>query len=207
MQKIIFKTFFFDVSAFLLFAFFLFYAGCSCKPCQEQDESQIPLSVLKRSDQFIISKTGDEFFKKFITIDFSQSKHIESNYLMVYKFYMPEKPFVDGQIRFTADSTGKVLNQYEVVGIPDCNSNPIDCDFVVDEKIARQIATENGLPKGIKDWKVDFVWEAKYNKYVWNLFSTLKENKNEANYRAEGEQIVIDPNNASVIYQNSWKIN
>ncbi|HMN24402.1 MAG TPA: hypothetical protein PKE38_07875 [Ignavibacteriaceae bacterium] len=207
MKKIIFKTFFFDVFAFLLFAFFLFYAGCSCKPCQEQDESQIPLSILKKSDQFIVSKTGDEFFKKYITIDFNQSKHIESNYLMVYKFYMPEKPFVDELIRFTADSTGKVLNQYEVVGIPDCNANQYDCDFVVDENTARQIATEYGLPKGIKDWKVDFVWEAKYNKYVWNLFSTLKENKSADNYRAEGEQIVIDPNNASVIYQNRWKIN
>ncbi|HRN27140.1 MAG: hypothetical protein IT276_09080 [Ignavibacteriaceae bacterium] len=207
MKKIIFKTFFFDVFAFLLFAFFLFYAGCSCKPCQEQDESQIPLSILKKSDQFIVSKTGDEFFKKYITIDFNQSKHIESNYLMVYKFYMPEKLFVDELIRFTADSTGKVLNQYEVVGIPDCNANQYDCDFVVDENTARQIATEYGLPKGIKDWKVDFVWEAKYNKYVWNLFSTLKENKSADNYRAEGEQIVIDPNNASVIYQNSWKIN
>ncbi len=207
MKKIIFKTFFFDVFAFLLFAFFLFYAGCSCKPCQEQDESQIPLSILKKSDQFIVSKTGDEFFKKYITIDFNQSKHIESNYLMVYKFYMPEKLFVDELIRFTADSTGKVLNQYEVVGIPDCNANQYDCDFVVDENTARQIATEYGLPKGIKDWKVDFVWEAKYNKYVWNLFSTLKENKSADNYRAEGEQIVIDPNNASVIYQNRWKIN
>ena len=120
---------------------------------------------------------------------------------------MPEKPFVDELIRFTVDSTGKVLNQYEVVGIPDCNANQFDCDFVVDENTARQIAAENGLPKGIKDWKVDFVWVAKYNKYVWNLFSTLKENKNVDNYRAEGEQIVIDPNNASVIYQNSWKIN
>ena len=207
MKKIIFKTFSFDVFGFLLFTLFLFYTGCSCKPCQEQDESQVPLNVLKKSDQFIISKTSDVFFKKYIAVDFNQSKHIEPNYLMIYKFYMPEKPFVDGLIRFTVDSTGKVLNQYEVVGIPDCNANQYDCDFVVDEKIARQIAVENGLPKGIKDWKVDFVWEAKYNKYVWNLFSTLKENKNEENYRAEGEQIVIDPNNASVIYQNSWMIN
>jgi hypothetical protein len=65
------------------------------------------LGVLKKADQFIISKTGDDFFKKYITVDFSQSKHIEPNYLMVYKFYMPEKPFVDELIRFTVDSTGK----------------------------------------------------------------------------------------------------
>ena len=119
---------------------------------------------------------------------------------------MPEKPFVDESIRFTTDSLGNVLKQFEVVGIPDCNSNLNDCDFVVDEKIAKQIATEYGLPKGIKDWKVDFIWEAKYNKYVWHLFSTLKESKGDFGYRANGEQIVIDPNNASVIFQDSWQI-
>jgi hypothetical protein len=180
--------------------------GCHCVPCSEKEEAQIPLDILKKADQFILSKTGDEFFNKYITADFLQSKQITPNYLMVYKLYMPEKPFVDELIRFTVDSTGKVLMQNEVVGIPDCNVNPMDCDFVVDEKIAKQIATEYGLPKGIKDWKVDFIWEAKYNKYVWHLFSTLKESKGEFGYRADGEQIVIDPNYASVIYQDRWQI-
>ncbi|MDP2362597.1 MAG: hypothetical protein Q8M94_02385 [Ignavibacteria bacterium] len=181
--------------------------GCHCVPCSEKNEPQIPLEILQGADQFIISKTGDEFFKKYIIADLSQSKHISPNYLMVYKFYMPEKSFVDELIRFTVDSTGKVLTQYEVVGIPDCTANPMDCDFVVDEKIAKQIATDNGFPKGIKEWKIDFIWEAKYNKYVWHLFSTLKESQGDFGYRANGEQIVIDPNYASVIYQDSWKIN
>ena len=207
MKNLLLKIFSVDLIIILLFSAFIFYSGCSCKPCQEQEESQIPLNVLKKADQFVLSKTGNEFFKKYITIDFSQSKHIPPNYLMVYKFYMPEKMFVDEVIRFNVDSVGNILKQYEVVGIPDCNANPMDCDFVVDEQIARQIATEYGLPKGIKEWKVDFIWEAKYNKYVWHLLSTLKESKGEFGYRADGEQIVIDPNYASVIYQDSWKIN
>jgi hypothetical protein len=165
------------------------------------------LSVLKKADQFIISKTGDDLFKKYITVDFSLSKHIEPNYLMVYKFYMPEKSFVDEVIRFTVDSTGKVLTQYEVVGIPNCNSNPNYCDFVVDEMIAKQIATQNGVSKGIKDWKTDFVWNSKFNKYVWEIISTTKESKNGDNTPSEGEKIVIDANNSSVLSKDSWKIN
>jgi hypothetical protein len=207
MKKVFFKIFSFDLMILLMLSFILFYNGCSCKTCGDNEEAQIPLDVLKKTDQFIVSKTGNDFFNKYITADFLQSKHIAPNYLMVYKLYMPEKPFVDELIRFTVDSSGNILSQYEIVGIPDCNSNPIDCDFVVDEVIAKQIAAEYGLPKGIKDWKVDFVWEAKYNKYVWHLFSTLKESQGDFGYRADGEQIVIDPNNASVIYQNSWKIN
>jgi hypothetical protein len=187
--------------------FSLLINGCNCIPCNEKEEAQIPLTILKMADQFIISKTGNEFFKKYITVDFSQSKHIPPNYFMVYKFYMPEKSFIDEVIRFNIDSTGKVLTQYEVVGIPDCNANAMECDFIVDEKIARQVATENGLSKGIKDWKVDFVWEAKYNKYIWKIISTNKETILQDHNRAEGELIMIDPTNASVIEKESWRVN
>lgn len=207
MKKIILKSYSFDLLALLIFVGFVFYSGCSCKPCSENENSEIPLNVLKKADSFITSKTGDDFFKKYITIDFSKSKHIEPNYLMVYKFYIPEKPFVDEEIRFTVDSTGKVLTQYEIVGIPDCNSKPSECDFVIDEKIAKQIAAQNGFAKGIMDWKVDFLWDAKYNKYVWQLLSTTSENKDEAGYRGEGEKIIIDANNASVLVKGTWKIN
>jgi hypothetical protein len=195
----------FIVLFIILFSFF--NTGCSCGCGGDNENVEIPLNILRKSDQFIISRTGNEFFKKYITIDFSQSKHIPPNYLMVYKFYIPEKPFVDEIIRFNVDSIGNALKQFEVVGIPECNSNPMNCDFVVDEKIARQIATENGLSKGINDWKVDFVWDANYNKYVWQLLSTIKESQSEFGYRGEGEQISIDPTNASVIDKHSWKIN
>jgi hypothetical protein len=207
MKNLLLKIFSVDLIIIFLFSAFIFYSGCTCKPCQEQEESQIPLNVLKKADQFIISKTGDEFFKKYITIDFLQSKHISPNYLMVYKFYMPEKSFIDEVIRFNTDSLGNVLTQFEVVGIPDCNANSMDCDFIVDEKIAKQIATQNGIAKGIKDWKTDFVWDSKYNKYVWEIHCTIKENKSEDYYRAEGEKIIIDANNSSVLSKDSWKIN
>jgi len=181
--------------------------SCSCKPCQQKEETQIPLNVLQKADQFITSKTGSDFFKKYVTIDFSQSKHINPNYLLVYKFYMPEKSFIDEPIRFTTDSLGNVLKEFEVVGIPDCNSSPADCDFIVDEKTAKQIATQNNLSKGIIDWKTDFVWNTKHNKYVWEIISTSKENKNEEYYRAEGEKIIIDATNAEVLSVDNWKIN
>jgi hypothetical protein len=207
MKRLFVKIFSVDLAISLLFFAFVFYSGCSCKPCTEQEESKIPLSILKKADQFIISKTGEDFFKNYITVDFSQSKHITPNYLMVYRFFMPEKPFVDELIRFNIDSTGNVLTQYEVVGIPDCNADPMNCDFVVDEKIAKQIAVENGLPKGIKDWKVDFIWEAKYNKYIWKILSTSKETNLQDHNRAEGELIIIDPSNAMVIEKESWRVN
>lgn len=187
--------------------FSVLFNGCSCSTCGQKEESQVPENVLQKADQFIISKTGDDFFKKYIIADLLLSKHIAPNYLMVYKFYMPEKPYVDETIRFTVDSVGNVLKQFDVVGIPDCNTYPVNCDFIVDEKIARQIAAENGLSKGINDWKVDFIWDNKYNRYVWSLMSTLKESKGDFGYRADGEKIIIDPNDALVLDKDSWRIN
>lgn len=207
MKNKIFSFFLFDLIIVAGIFIAVSFNSCSCKPCQEKEESQIPLNVLQKADQFIASKTSSDFFKKYITVDFSQSKHLNPNYLLVYKFYMPEKSFVDETIRFTTDSLGNVLKQFEVVGIQECNSNPGDCDFVVDEKIAKQIATQNSLSKGIIDWKSDFVWNAKYNKYVWEIISTSKENKNQEYYRAEGEIIIIDATNAEVLSKDNWKIN
>ena len=60
MKKLLLKIFSVDLIIILFFSAFIFYSGCSCKPCSEQEESQIPLSVLKKADQFIISKTGDD---------------------------------------------------------------------------------------------------------------------------------------------------
>jgi len=207
MKNKIFSFFLFDL--IIASGIFIVVAlnSCSCKPCQQKEETQIPLNVLQKADQFITSKTGSDFFKKYVTIDFSQSKHINPNYLLVYKFYMPEKSFIDEPIRFTTDSLGNVLKEFEVVGIPDCNSSPADCDFIVDEKTAKQIATQNNLSKGIIDWKTDFVWNTKHNKYVWEIISTSKENKNEEYYRAEGEKIIIDATNAEVLSVDNWKIN
>ena len=50
----------------------------------------------------------------------------------------------------------------------------------------------------LKIGKLILIWEATYNKYVWVILSTMRENKGEFGYRGEGEQIVIDPNDASV---------
>ena len=207
MKKIVFKMFSFDALVFLLLSFVLFYNGCSCKTVVQNQVTEIPQEVLVKANAFIINKTGDDFFKKYITADFLQSKHIAPNYLMVYKFYMPEKPFVDSQIRFSVDSLGNVLKEYEIVGIPECDSNPYNCDFVVDEKIAIQIAIENGLLKGITDWKVDFIWDAKYNKYVWHILNTISESKGEAGYRGNGMELIIDSNTGEVLAKTDWKVN
>jgi hypothetical protein len=186
---------------------FILYS-CSCSRCDEQENSEIPLEILRKADSFVISKTGEEFFRKYITPNYSKSKFLNPNYLIVYNFYMPEKSFVNNQIRFSVDSTGNVLTDREIFGIPECNLNPFSCDFIIDENTARQIATEYGLEKGIKDWDAGFIWDAKYNRYVWHIISTLEETRTETSEgkKARGKEIIIDPTSGEVIARNDWRI-
>ncbi len=184
---------------------FLIYS-CSCTSCGSKEEANVPLDVLEKADSFIVSKTGEQFFKNYLTVDFFRSKHTAPYYEMVYRLYIPEKSYVDVLIKFTVDSVGNVVKNRDIIGIPNCRFYPQECEFNIDEQTARQIAAENSLGEGIKEWKVGFIWNAKYDKYVWHILSTLEEMEGEFGYRAKGKEAIIDPSNGEVIALNDWNI-
>lgn len=172
----------------------------------DYDETDIPIYVFKNANKFIASKTGENFFENYIQPDFDNCRKTENGYFLSYKLFVPEKPFVTGEIRFTVDTLGNVLQNLEVFGIPECIKNPSDCKFSIDEKSARAIAEQNGLEKGIKDWKVTFLFDPILNKYVWNINTTLAQSEGEFGYRANGKEMVIDSSNGEVLSLNEWKI-
>jgi len=189
----------------VLLAGFLIYS-CSCLTCGSKEEANVPLEVLEKADSFIVSKTGDEFFNSYITVDFFRTKHTEPYYEMVYSLYIPEKSYVDALIKFTVDSVGNVVKKRDIIGIPNCRYYPQECEFIIDELAARQIAIENGLEVGIKEWKIGFIWNAKYGIYVWHILSTLEEMEGEFGYRAKGKEAIISPSTGEVIALNDWNI-
>ena len=118
---------------------------------------------------------------------------------MAYKLFMPEKSYVDAIIKFTVDSVGNVIKNRDIVGIPRCKNFPEQCNFNIDEKTARQIASEMGLKEGVKEWDAGFLWDFKLRRYVWRILSTLNELGGEENYKATGQEMVIDPNTGEVL--------
>jgi Peptidase propeptide and YPEB domain len=182
---------------------FTFYT-CSCS-CTES-QSEIPKQVLNRSNHFIISKVGQDYFDKYIKPDYQDTRKISSHYDMVYSFKIPDKPYVNTKIKFSVDTTGQLLNKESVIGLPDCLSNPEKCEFNIDEEQAKAIAEKNDLKQGIKDWKVEFKWESKYNQYVWSILSTFQEAQGSFGFRGNGEIMLIDPNTGDIISQNPWHV-
>jgi hypothetical protein len=181
--------------------------SCKCRACSDQEEATVPVEILAKADSFIVSTTGEEFFKKYITPDFYRTKVHPGFYEMAYKFFMPEKPYVNATIKFMVDSVGNIMKNRDIVGIPRCKNFPRECQFNIDEATARQIASKNGLKEGIKEWDAGFLWDFKLKRYVWRILSTLNEFGGEENYKATGQEIVIDPGDGEVLALNDWRIN
>jgi hypothetical protein len=190
-------------AALAVILIFTFYA-CSCS-CTES-QSTVPDKILRNANNFIISKVGKDFFDKYIRADFKDTKQIDSKYYMVYSFKIPDKPYVDTKIKLTVDTTGQIINKANITGLPDCLSYPEKCRFNVDEEQAKKIAAENNFRQGIKDWKVEFKWEPKYNQYVWSILSTFEESEGTNGFRGNGEIMLIDPDSGKVISTDTWRV-
>lgn len=181
--------------------------SCKCRSCQQEEQGSVPLEVLTKADSFIVTSTGKDFFKKYITPDFSRIKYTPPYYEMAYKFFMPDKQYVNATIKFTIDNLGNVIENRDIVGIPRCLNFPQECAFNIDEQTAKQIASNMGLKEGIKEWDTGFMWDFKFKRYVWRILSTLTEHGGEENYRAKGQEMLIDPNTGEVLTLNDWIIN
>lgn len=191
--------------SFIVLGFYL--TSCTCSTCGNNQDAEIPVDVLTKAKTFITANVGESFYNDYITPDFSRSKHLDPDYYLVFNFIMPEKPFVNNLISFTTDSTGKVYKDREIIGVPDCKNFPENCEFNIDEDAARNLAVSHGLEEGIKDWKIGFVWDSKFNRYTWHVLSTLTESGSTENFRGSGKEIVIDPGNGNVLAMNDWRIN
>ena len=181
--------------------------SCKCRACEDQEEGSVPLEVLSKADSFIIASTSKEFFDKYITADFARTRHTPPYYELAYKFFMPENPYVDAIIKFTVDSIGNVIKDRDIVGIPRCEIFPEECEFNIDEKTARKIASDMEFKEGIREWESGFLWDFKLQRYVWKILSTSSESGEEENYKATGQEMVIDPNTGDVLALNDWRVN
>jgi len=181
--------------------------SCKCRSCQQEEQGSVPLEVLTKADSFIVASTGKDFFKKYITPDFARTKYTPPYYEMAYKLFMPDKPYVNATIKFTVDTLGNVIKNRDIVGIPRCLNFPEECEFNIDEQTAKQIATNMGLNEGIKEWDAGFMWDFKLTRYVWRILSTLSEYSGEEVYRANGQEMLIDPNTGELLALNDWRIN
>ena len=190
---------------FIFFAIGINLSSCS-SDSGKQRESVVPFKVLHKANVFVISKTGLEFFKSYITSNIAKSNHTPPNYEMAYNLYIPDKPYVNALITFTVDSNGNVIKDRDIIGIPNCKNKPAQYNWQIDKETAINIAKENGLAKGIKERQVKFIWNPERQFYVWYILSTIREFTGDFGYRGTGKEMIIDPANGEVLAMNDWNI-
>lgn len=182
--------------------------SCSCKTCDRQADFQIsvPDSIFNSGDRFIISKVGKEFFKENFFRDYIFSKKLTDGYYLRYNYRRLDYSFVDEPVYFFVDTLGNVRTEREIIGIPNCRYTPEFCDYKINEEEAIAIAKENELAEGIRPWDVSFRWETTFNRYIWHILATTWERGSGDNYKAKGEEIIIDPIDGSVLKIREWYI-
>ncbi|MFH0733065.1 MAG: hypothetical protein V1773_01290 [bacterium] len=191
----------------LFFAIITFFYGCVCQKCLKSGyDFEISDTVTTSAEKYITDKTGKDFYNNNIFPNYVNSKEILGNYELHYVLIMPDKDYVQEEIFFTIDKAGKVLEKYEIAGIPNCKDNPDECIFNITEKQAIKIAQDADLAKGVKDWKVSFRWSMEYDRYIWHILSITYETGKADYYKASGEEMVINPADGSIILQRKWEI-
>jgi hypothetical protein len=183
------------------------YYSCGSSNNGNQEGADVPLNVLQEANLFIVSKTGPEFFHNYIVPDLVKTKHSPLYYEMVYRLYLPAKPYVNTLITFTVDEAGKIVETRDIIGIPNCNKGPAVCDWQVDKDNAIRIAEAEGLEKGIKDWQIKFVWNPERQIYVWRILTVIREFQGDFGYRGSGKEMLIDPVNGEVLSLTGWQVN
>ena len=183
------------------------YYSCGHTSSNKQMETDIPINIIQEANLFVVSKTGAKFFHNYISLDKIKTKHYPPNYQMVYNLFIPDKPFVKSLITFSVDSSSMVIATRDILGIPNCNKNPALCDWQVDKDSALAIAEEQGLAKGIKDWKIAFLWNPERQMYVWRILTTLREFQGDFGYKGSGKEMLINPANGDVLALTGWQIN
>lgn len=177
-------------------------AGC-CKCGIDNIKEDVPSEILEKSDNFIKAKTGLDFFDAHISK--KNLSKTDNGYLIVYNLSLNDE--TTNEISLYIDNEGKVVEDKEIIGIPDCISNPADCRFDISGEQAISIAKNNGLYEGIRKWDVNFKWNSNHNKYVWEIKSILSEVESGGFIRTTGQTMLINPGDGEVIETSEWMIN
>ncbi len=189
----------------LLLGFVIF--SCSTKNVEDSNNSSIvPDSIITKGNDYLISIVGKDFFEQNIKFDREKSSQIKSNYQLYYNFQIAGLEYIDEEIYFFLDNSGKLVEKYDVVGVPNCNRKPEECDFNISKNKAIEISKGEGMQDGIKDWIVDFEWDSQLRRYAWHIRSTYREIGEGEFYKASGEEAIISTNDGKVLKFRKWNI-
>ena len=175
-----------------------------------------PPEILASAKEYAVSKVGEEFFDSYMTLQGSRFIPLkpenlgrwalpdwsrQARYEVVFHLYIPEEPWVSVPCVVNIKQDGSWFsdpNAYE--GLPNCVSDPGECECPIDRDAAIAIASEAGLEAGAGSWNTLFHWSGRMDStYVWSVYNRLSGT-------AGGKGVVIDANSGEVLGESSWSV-
>lgn len=177
-----------------------------------------PPEILASAKEYAITKVGEEFYDSFITLHMSRFVPLkpenlgrwalpdwsrDSRYEVVYHLHIPDSPWVDAFCVVNIKEDGgwfSDVSAYE--GLPNCVSDPGECEFPIDRDAAMEIAAQAGLEPGDRPWNALFCWSGQLRSqqtYVWRVDNLLLGT-------GGGRIITVDANSGDVLGEGEWGI-
>ncbi len=193
----------FYLSVFTLFIIMQFYS-CSCKDCEKPEyQITIPAEILDKGIDYVMAKTGQDFFNEYISVDYVESKETEKGFDLVFYLKMIENDFVDEVIDIKLDKNGDIVSER---GIPNCIMNNEECDFLINKNRVLEIINNSDLSTGIRKNEVEFRWSKELQKYVWHILSFHNESEIGGEYKGNGQEMMISPKDGKILIFREWII-
>lgn len=112
------------------------------------NQQETPTSVESAADTFLISKVGNDNFKKYYIFDKSRTSYAnpkDSKYDFIAYHFSPVKAVTDYDDVIMVQINRNDLREIYADTVPDCVKNASFCNFNIDKQKAEQIARQNSL--------------------------------------------------------------
>ena len=166
---------------------------------------ELPEPVLKGASEYLIRNLGEAFFSEYVTLfrsEFNKGSSCDTDELrrgphfeVGWQIDIPERPWVHEFVFLEVSVDGAVAHGTPYSDVPDCVSDPVECEFPIDEEQARRIASDAGFPVGLAPWRCHFGWLAQRRTYAWFVKTTLMIDGDKSR---SGEVLLIDANTGDV---------
>jgi hypothetical protein len=172
--------------------------------------SDLPGPVIKAASEYVVGNLGETFFTNYVTFvhgEFKEGSKCISDEIrggphfeVVFQIYIPERPWVRVNVCVVVLPDGTVAHGTYYSDVPDCVSNPIECEFPINEEQALTIARNAGFSEDLAPFLCRVQWFPHRSTYAWSVWITL-EVRDE--YYGSGRLIFIDANTGNV-YDDGW---
>ena len=164
----------------------------------------VPPEIVRAAWEFLGDKAGEDFCQSYVVYDSLESRRVvppedasRAPWSRI-RFHLRslEEPLIKGEINFSLDDSGELLEEQNSWGIPQCDERIGGCDLEVSSEQAKELACSAGLDPGIGGYSVEFHFSGTHQRYYWIVTATYERTET----YERGQVATVNTQSGSVSY-------